>query len=226
MINELSVFVDESGDWGDYDFHSPYYIVSFVFHDQKEDIHEQLLLLNNRLKLMGFPNHCIHSGPIIRGEDEYRNIDKRTRQHILRSLITFIQKTHIQIQTFYIEKKHIENSIEASGKLGKLIARFIKSNYSYFTSFDIIKVYYDNGQIELNKILSSVFNSLLDNVIFRKVLPKDYSLFQVADLACTLKLTELKMAAHLLSKSESNFFENERTIKKNYLKPIHKKIFP
>lgn len=175
---------------------------------------------------MGFPNHCIHSGPIIRGEDEYRNIDKRTRQHILRSLITFIQKTHIQIQTFYIEKKHIENSIEASGKLGKLIARFIKSNYSYFTSFDIIKVYYDNGQIELNKILSSVFNSLLDNVIFRKVLPKDYSLFQVADLACTLKLTELKMAAHLLSKSESNFFENERTIKKNYLKPIHKKIFP
>ncbi|MBP3871999.1 MAG: DUF3800 domain-containing protein [Faecalicoccus sp.] len=226
MINELSVFVDESGDWGDYDFHSPYYIVSFVFHDQKEDIHEQLSFLNNRLKLMGFPNHCIHSGPIIRGEDEYRNIDKRTRQHILRSLITFIQKTHIQIQTFYIEKKHIENSIEASGKLGKLIARFIKSNYSYFTSFDIIKVYYDNGQIELNKILSSVFNSLLDNVIFRKVLPKDYSLFQVADLACTLKLTELKMAAHLLSKSESNFFENERTIKKNYLKPVHKKIFP
>ena len=30
----LSVFIDESGDFGDYDFHSPYYYVAMVLHDQ------------------------------------------------------------------------------------------------------------------------------------------------------------------------------------------------
>lgn len=66
-------------------------------------------------------------------------------------------------------------------------------------------------------------HSLLDNVEFRKVLPAEYRLFQVADLVCTLKLTELKMLNHCLSKSEINFFHDERTLKKNYLKPVNSK---
>jgi hypothetical protein len=64
---------------------------------------------------------------------------------------------------------------------------------------------------------------MLDNVEFRKVLPKDYRLFQAADLTCTIKLTELKMLDHSLSKSELTFFGDERTIRKNYIKPISKK---
>ena len=126
---------------------------------------------------------------------------------------------------FYIEKKHIDDNVEAAGKLGKLISRFIRENYAYFMGFEIIKIYYDNGQIELNKILSTVFNSLLDNVVFKRVLPKDYRLFQVADLACTIKLAELKMENHALSKSEQAFFEDERTLRKNYIKAIEKKAF-
>ena len=34
----LSIFIDKSGDFGDYDFHSPYYYVTMVFHDQSDDI--------------------------------------------------------------------------------------------------------------------------------------------------------------------------------------------
>ena len=30
----LSIFIDESGDFGAYEEHSPYYIVSAVFHNQ------------------------------------------------------------------------------------------------------------------------------------------------------------------------------------------------
>ena len=59
-------------------------------------------------------------------------------------------------------------------------------------------LYYDNGQIEVARILSSVFNALLENVEFRRVIPADYRLFQVADLICTLKLTELKAENHTL----------------------------
>lgn len=222
-MNELSVFVDESGDWGEYDYHAPFYIVSFVLHNQANDISANLVVLENKLTDLGFPKHCIHAGPIIRGEEEYRGVEKHMRQKIMKSLMAFTRETNIQIAALYIEKKHISDSVEVAGKLGKLISRFLRDYYSYFLTFDVVKVYYDNGQVELNRILSSVFNSMLDNVEFRKVLPKDYRLFQVADLTCTLKLTELKLQNHSLSKSEMNFFDNERTLKKNYLKPISSK---
>ena len=87
-----------------------------------------------------------------------------------------------------------------------------------------VKIYYDNGQVEVTRILSSVFNSLLDNVEFRKVMPSDYRLFQVADLVCTLRLAELKLEKHMLSNSEKVFFTEERILKKNYLKPMNAKM--
>ena len=33
-MKELSVFIDESGDFGEYDDQAPYYIITMVFHDQ------------------------------------------------------------------------------------------------------------------------------------------------------------------------------------------------
>ena len=92
-----------------------------------------------------------------------------------------------------------------------------------FISYNTIKVYYDNGQIEVNKILASVFTTLLDNVEFRKVLPVNYRLFQVADLICTIKLLELKQSNKRLTNAELKFFKNERTLVKNYIKPINQK---
>ncbi len=76
----------------------------------------------------------------------------------------------------------------------------------------------------MTKILSAVFNAMFDRVEFKKEIPSDYRLFQVSDLVCTLKLTELKMLDHRLSKSEIKFFGNERNLKKNYLKPVNSKV--
>lgn len=38
MPKTLSIFLDEAGDAGPYGYHSPYYVVSFVFHNQENDI--------------------------------------------------------------------------------------------------------------------------------------------------------------------------------------------
>ncbi len=94
-----------------------------------------------------------------------------------------------------------------------------------FLEFDKIKVYYDNGQVEVNKILSSVFNIMLPEVEFRKGLPSEYRLFQVADLLCTMELLRLKKADKQLSRSEITFFgKNERDFRMNYLRPLNKKV--
>ena len=60
VMKELSVFIDESGDWGEYDYKNPYYIVTMVFHNQSEDISTDLSVLDDRMKYIGCENHCIH----------------------------------------------------------------------------------------------------------------------------------------------------------------------
>ena len=196
-----------------------------VFHNQALDLSEEIRNLEYGLSNLNLENHCIHAGPIIRAEEEYRYMEISDRRKIFKRMMGFVRNVDVKCESFYIEKKHIEDGIEASGKLSKTIARFIREHYEFFLSFDRVKVYYDNGQVEVNKILAAVFSTLLDNVEFRKVMPSDYRLFQVADIICTLKLTELKLDNHILSKSEEKFFESERILKKNYLKPITNKKF-
>lgn len=222
-MKELSIFIDESGDFGEFSNHSPYYIISMVFHDQKNDIKPIIDKLDLELSNIGLSDFCIHTGPIIRKEEIYENMTIPERRHIFNKMIAFIRQIDIHYHSFYVEKKHFENIVDIAGSLSKQISNFILSHYELFLSYDDVKIYYDNGQVEVSKILSSIFNSLLPNPIFRKVMPIDYKLFQVADLICSMELIKLKLKNNFLSKSESIFFGNLRDLKKNYLKPLEKK---
>ena len=192
-MKELSIFIDESGDFGEYDYHSPWYIVTMVFHEQEASIQEPMEYLNRELSLLGLENHCIH---------------------------TFMRQSGVKYKAFHIEKKHIEDIVEATGKLSKQISVFIREHYDFLLSFDLVKIYYDNGQVELNKILSTLFNAFLPRVEFRKVKPSDYRLFQVADMICTFELLKLKIQNHSFSKSEQIFFGSVNDLKRNYLKIV------
>jgi hypothetical protein len=222
-MRELSIFIDESGDFGEYDYHSPYYIIAMVFHNQNDNIQPAIYQLNSQLAYLGLDNLCIHTGPIIRKEEIYTHMSIEERRRIFNKMISFIRQIDIHYKCFFIEKKHISDVVEASGKLSKQISQFVRGHYDEFLSYDDVKIYYDNGQVEVSKILSSVFNALLPNPIFRKVMPKEYKLFQVADLLCTMELVKLKLDHNLFSKSEMIFFGSMRDLKKNYLKPLAKK---
>ena len=222
-MGELSIFIDESGDFGEYDHLAPYYIIGMVFHDQKNDISGPLQKLNENLSNIGYPETVVHTGPIIRRENEYEFEEIKTRRKIFNHMITFIKHVDIQYKCFHIEKKHIEDPVDAVGKLSKQISDFVREHYQEFLAFDDVKIYYDNGQVEVSKLLSSVFNALLQSVTIKRVFPSDYRLFQVADLICSLELVQLKMDAKTVSESELKFFGNLRDLKKNYIKPLKKK---
>ena len=38
----LSIFIDESGDFGTYESHNPFYVVSMVIHDQSININDTI----------------------------------------------------------------------------------------------------------------------------------------------------------------------------------------
>ncbi len=218
--NYLSIFIDESGDFGSFEAHSPFYLVSMVFHEQRIDISGDISSFENHLSNLGYPHHTIHTAPLIRRESVYHDELVEDRKRLFNSLFHFARKLDIRYTCACVDKSTCTDVIDQTGKLTKELASFFRKNDTYLNSFEKIIVYYDNGQIELTRILTSVFNTLYTHVEFRKVRPVDYRLFQVADLFCTLDLLDRK---YEFTRSENEFFDNKRTFKKNYMKAIYKK---
>ena len=219
----LSVFIDESGDFGEFEKHAPYYIVSMVLHDQRVDINNNIQEFDRHLQELNIKEHSVHVGPLIRREsNEYKYLKIEERKKIFNALFHFARKVDFKYFYVIVPKHECKDIIELHSKVSRLISDKIKDNLSFFEDFNKKIIYYDNGQVELTKIITSVFNTLFVDVEFRKVMPIDYKLFQVADLICTLML--LKEKGGCFTKSEIQFFKSEREFKKNYLKHIENKL--
>jgi hypothetical protein len=222
-MRELSVFIDESGDFGAYEHHSPFYLLTLVFHDQSIDISPNLLRLRNSMSHRGFPDYTVHAGPLIRREDEYWGFSISERQQIFNALFHFVRTIDITYRSIIVEKKQLAREIDLNIQISKQLSSFLNQNMEIFMQFARIVVYYDYGQRELTNILVTAFTTIFSNVEFRKVAPANYKLFQAADMLCTLELLALKAEKKVLSNSELAFFNSERELKKSYLRAIQKK---
>ena len=74
MYKILSVFIDGSGDFGSFRQHSPYYLVTMILHDQNVNITENIKSLENHLHNLNFEYEAVHTEPVIRREEVYRNM--------------------------------------------------------------------------------------------------------------------------------------------------------
>ena len=222
-MKELSIFVDESGDFGSYSVHSPYYLFALVLHEQSDGIEQAVAELDNKIDEHGFPIHAIHSGPIIRNEGFYKNYAPEDRKKLFNDLLFFTKKIAIQYHIVSVDKRQFVGKRQMIERLSKQFALFVRERFAYFSEFDKVIVYYDYGQSEITTILTSVLNSFLVDVDFRHVQPHQYKLFQVADMICTLELSKLKYDNNTLSQSEENFYESRRKFRDFYYKTIKKK---
>ncbi len=222
---ELSIFIDESGDFGAYDPKCPYYIISLVFHNQMDDMSALFQSFDRALDETTLRRNFVHMGPLIRREYEYSKLSVAERLQIYRRTKAFIEKAKFSYQNFIVEKKHIETSMELTTKLAQQITNFIRQHYQYFVQFDKVKVYYDNGQDGVAKIIMAVFTALFNNPDIKVAKQEDYKMLQAADFVCTAALTELKMNRHGLSRSERHILGNDKMIYKYMLKPLKKKKF-
>lgn len=221
MQKILSVFIDESGDFGAYEANSPYYLITMVFHEQMYDIHNELEALDRNLRNRGFLYHSLHTGPLIRTEQIYRTIDLDDRRKIFNAFIAFTRKVNITYKTFVLQKRPKDNERKMTIVLSQLIRDYLSAQEEAWRKYDQIVVYYDNGQVQLTHIIEAVFED--SRTLFRTVKPYNYRLFQIADLLTTLELINLKKNDGTNSKSEINFFGSMRDFYKNYYKTIEKK---
>lgn len=225
-MKTLSIFVDESGDFGEYESHSPYYIVTMVFHNQSINLTPNIKTLNNTLTQMGYPgNQAIHTEPLIRREKPYQHFQPNERRAIFSKLYYFTLGCNIKYKSFIFRKDECENTFKLESKIVQNISRFFQDNLSFFHNYEKIILYYDNGQHQLNRILNTVLATQFTFYDIRKVIPSDYRLFQVADLICTLERLKIKSENQPLSNSEKLIFHSKRDLKKDFLKGIKKKEF-
>jgi hypothetical protein len=225
-MNCISCFVDEAGHLGGkYQSISPYYIVSFVFHNQQYDITSEISYLDEAMRNLGVADIPIHSYPIIRREEGYKYLSIESRRRILLLLRNFIRKSPISYKSFVLTKNQFDDDIAMLARLSKQIATFLTENLSYFQEFDEVLVYYDNGQKELTKLLAASFGAILNNVKFKKVSPREKKLFQVADMCCTVETLSIKAERKAFTKSEKVFFISIKQFKKTYLTAFQKKQF-
>ena len=219
----LSVFADESGNFGEYNHRTPYYIVVFVFHDQTKDLSQNMFRLNTRIQKYNLPNNLIHVGPLIRGEHEYRNLLYNERKHIFDSIFYFTHNVDIKYHPIIIDKKQLKSKDELQSRIVKQLSSLLNEKLAYFIQYDCIKIYYDFGQKELTNIISTTFNDNFSRVECIKASPSKYKLLQVADMLCMLELLRKKAEMKMLSKSELSIFDSARSLSKSYLRDIFKK---
>lgn len=220
----MSVFIDESGDFGPYDSRAPYYIVTMVLHDQSVNIADNIVAFNEHLSYLGYPQHAVHTGPLIRRESIYSQDLVEDRKRVFNALFHFARRLDIRYVSTIVRKSEQFDVIKLTARLSRELASTLREHEEYLNGFDIVNIYYDNGQIELTKVFTSVFSALYAHVDFRRVKPVDYKLFQVADLICTIELLAEKAENNSFSRSEMEFFGSVRDFKRNYLKYIRKKL--
>ena len=222
-MKELSIFIDESGDFGEVTGLPAFYLVTMVFHDQKNDIGIHVHKLEESMRMAVFDLEYIHTGPVIRREEIFQKFSIDERRKLLYKMLNFMNTCPITYETVVVNRKEAVDKIALSGRLGREISTFIQKNQGFFETYDKIIVYYDNGQIELSAILNAVFSIHFRNVEFRKAEPQQYRLLQVADFICSINLLRIKSSENRLRKSEEKFFYKSQELKKTFIRSVDKK---
>ena len=223
--NEISVFVDESGSFEPDESSSRFYLICFVLHDQSVDISPLVASLESDFSARSLgAGHCVHTGPLIRKEGQYAQMFREERQAIFRKMMAFVRKAEICYTCFRVDKHFDDSDTAVHDKLLQSITRFLLDNAQRFSVYDVLKIYYDNGQAQVKSLLKEAFAIFSAKTEFvSNVRPESYRLFQAADFICSVELVAAKIAEGIQSVSEMRFFGDRREFMRNILKPIRRK---
>ena len=217
----LSVFVDESGNFNMAPDDVSFYSIAFVFHNQSHDIGPYVDILNNALDGIDYPGTFVHTAPIIRGKDEYTDLNRKERLAIFNRFMQFLNKIPYSYFFLLYDKSDFDNQTALLNKMQKDIQNFINASMVSFSGFDDIIVYYDDGQKDIASLLRTIFKSTFSSYAkFRHINQKDYRLAQAADFICTIETTAYKWEKGYITKSETNFFQKRSVFIKSYYKQI------
>lgn len=222
----IEIFIDESGDFGQFDERCPYYIVTLVRHFADDPILAAIGELEYRLSLLGLENTPVHTSPAIRGEGIYHGMELAVRRRLLACFSLFLRKSALAYKTMAVRKKPGMDADALSNAIANELDAFLSGIQHGRHGRCALSVVYDRGQPQLAKILTTAFNGRFAEVRHLRSLPIYARLFQAADFVCTMERIGLRFEDGVgFSKPELVFFETKRRFEKDWLKPLRKKLW-
>lgn len=226
MKKTLSIFVDESGILNESARISRYYVLTLLLHDQTMKVDDLVREFDRSLDLVGIANLCFHAGPIIRGNESFEFMNWDLRRKIFSRMMRFARKVDFAYHCLTVDKKFCDSVDSILLMLERQLSDFVVEHHDRLAAFANVKVYYDCGQKQITNFLHRFFESrkTIPVTFAQAVQPRRYKLFQVADLACTIKLMELKLGADgRLSPCERRFFGGEKKFRHDILRKMKAK---
>ena len=167
-----------------------------------------------------------HASPLMNGKDLYSGLDLRTRKMMLGSFRVFFRHMPVRYHTFAYATRQFASLDKLAGAMRRDIVNFLFDNLAELQSYDMVKVYYDNGQHSIAESLHRAVEYALskDAVVYRSAQPSEYRLSQAADYICTMELTAIKYAEHTATATDEKFFGKWSDFKKGILKETRKKL--
>lgn len=220
MTKELSIYIDETGDFGPYDSNTKIYGVAFVLCEDLDKCDPYLRKFYRRLKGKEAGDFPIHVGPLIRREGPYSGLNYESRLVLFDIIFDLLIDSPINVLATKVRKSDKSTDEE----MAKALSKLIRDNIQYFESFDTINIYYDNGQSQLRSLLLGIFSANFLNFEMILARQSEHPFMQLADLAASLVLLDYKTKEGNLSTSESEFFAGRRKLKKVYLSALKKKM--
>ena len=222
-MDELSVFVDESGNIGT---DSVYYCVALVLHEQRESLSTYTAPYLQSLANASLADIPFHLTPLIRAHADYEHLPLETRKRYLSMFRVLAEHVPFRYGAFCYRKAAVGDRDALQQRMARDIELWLKEHLSFFQRFDWVKIYYDDGQRIVTDAVHRSFERMLSNdaIVYKDAIPNRFRLLQLADFVCGIEVLAEKYNHHQQTSSDVMFFGQKNAFQKNYLKKVRKHL--
>ncbi len=221
-MKELSCFLDESGSDN---LRDKYCLLTLVLHEQSDSLGEVIAPYEFSLAARGLPDVPFHAGPLMSGHDAYEGMGVEERRQLLAAFRVLFRHLPIRHRTFAFPMREFATPEDVSVAMRRAIVDFVFDSLEYFRGFDVVKIYYDQGQHSIDVALHRAMDYALarEAVRYRVATASDYRLAQAADFVCTMELAALRYRDGEATATDEKFFGSWTQFKKGILKEVRAK---
>jgi hypothetical protein len=227
LMSKLGIYVDESGNFGDFNDSARYCMVALVFCEEDHmDCDARRAYMEAIFRLGADPESMVfHTAPLIRQEEQFSAMSRNMRGKIFYQMLSFVRKSKLRFRCFAVDTRYVSTKDQIVHNLRNEIAEFVTANSQWFSKCNELKLYYDAGQKEVARILDVLNEVCTCKVSSVPGVRQQNEIFlQVADFLCTIKLMGIRLAAGIsFNLSEKKFFGTPRDFKRNVYRKIEDK---
>lgn len=223
MANRLNLHIDESGSQ---DLSEGRYLVAVVLHNHAEGVEEAIGRYEARLAAAGLPDVPFHGKDLLHGNEGYAAVSPGDRKRLLAQFARLVRELPISLVALHYDASIVHDRFELEARIRRDLASLVFDRLAFFQAFDVITVYYDNGQSAVSAALHDALDFVLakDVADYRSADPKARRLLQVADCVCTVLRAADAYDAGSQSKTHERFFGNRRNFMQSFKKQLARKM--